>query len=111
MTTLISVSHQFEGFHCWPEAPVEVAFLRFPHRHMFHIKAVIEVRHDDRELEFILVKRFIADITMDENLGSKSCEMIAREILGALTEKYGFRFMEVSVFEDGENGAIVRNIG
>ena len=31
----IRVRTTFEGFHCWPSAPNEVAFLRNVHRHLF----------------------------------------------------------------------------
>lgn len=110
----ISVSVQFEGIHCYPEAPDEVSFLRNPHRHMFHVKAKIEVFHDDRELEFILVKRDLEAFihSQPENLNHCSCEMIANKIAFHLHHTYEradtkTRRMVIEVYEDGENGAVM----
>lgn len=121
MKTFIYVTTQFEDLHCYPEAPEEVAFLRTPHRHMFHVKATIEVTHLDRELEFILVKRELdrmcKEITQILKPEVKSCERIATRLARALSKKYGWiidefgteraRVIIVDVNEDGENGAKV----
>ena len=106
-TTTIFVTTQFEGIHCYPEAPDEVSFLRSPHRHMFHVRATLQVFHDDRELEFILVKRALNQFLKGDALQHRSCEMIAREILNFLQAKYGVRSYSVEVSEDGENGATI----
>lgn len=112
-TTTIIVRTQKEGIHCYPKAPSEVEFLRFPHRHMFHIEAELTVFHDDRELEFILVKRDLDKwLSGVYNLNYKSCEMIANDIIDHLVSRWTNigeppRFIRVDVFEDGENGARV----
>ena len=115
MKTNIVVNLQIEGMHSWPEAKVimpEVGFLSDVHRHMFHITAKKRVNHDYRDVEFIMFKRDIAEMLMAKYyvldyrccfFGSRSCEMIAREILDAFNCEY------VSVFEDGENGAEIIN--
>lgn len=125
----IFVTTQFEGFHRYAAAPDEVAFLRQPHRHMFHVEVQIVVFHDDRELEFIMVKRqlndIVASVAAREDAGS--CEQIAECILKALAHRLPFyigpeerdpnvhgiairyRQCQVTVSEDGENGAIVNN--
>jgi len=108
--TFIVVQTSFEASHRYPTAPKGVEFLSQTHRHMFHVRANISVSHDDRELEFILVKRYLTELldTWDFDLGSMSCEMMAKEIIGAIEVRYGAnRIIEVSVFEDGENGAVV----
>lgn len=110
VTTTIFVTTQFEGIHCYPDAPDEVAFLRSPHRHMFHVRATLEVFHDDRELEFILVKRALDQFVTGDALQHRSCEMIAREILNFLRAKYGVRSSAVEVSEDGENGATISSV-
>ena len=46
----IWVTFQKEGIHKYPDAPDEVDFLRYPHRHMFHFKVQIEVYNDDRDI-------------------------------------------------------------
>lgn len=104
-------SLQVEGTHCWPSCPFdEVAYLRDPHRHVFHIKAYKHVTHDDRDVEFIMLKHQIQNSLRlgywneDQKLhvfGAKSCEMIAKELI------FNFHLHMCEVNEDGENGAIV----
>lgn len=99
-------SLQFEGTHYWPECPFnDVSFLRVPHRHMFHIKAWRLVSHDDRDVEFIMLKReivqYLDSMFPDGDMGSRSCEMLARE----LCQEFSLDRCDVS--EDGENGATV----
>lgn len=102
MTAIISRT-RFEGFHCWPDAPEEVAFLRVNHRHEFHVKVWKIVTHDDRDIEFILFKRevdkCIRTLQETQDVSHWSCEMWAREI-GQHLDADG-----VEVSEDGENGA------
>lgn len=109
MKKFIEVRFQFEGLHCWPEAPPEVEFLRVPHRHTFHVRARMDVSHDDRELEFIMVKRELSSFVghWGYNLGRTSCETMAESILSYIVKYYGRAHVEVEVNEDGENGAIV----
>lgn len=114
--TYIKVSFQFEGFHKRPKAPEEVKFLRDLHRHMFHVKATIEVNHDDRDLEFILVKRHLESQVqnMFEEIGEyRSCEMMASWYVQHILKHYdlGERYVSVEVSEDGENWGIVINAG
>lgn len=96
----------FEGIHCWPTCPFEeVAYLRDPHRHIFKITAYKEVFHDDRDVEFIMLKhqieRFLESKYPDHILGAMSCEMLGRQLL----EQFGL--LQVDVSEDGENGAVM----
>lgn len=110
MISKIQVRCEFEGFHLWSDAPDSVAFLRTLHRHIFHVTAELQVTHDNRELEFVLVKRDlqrkIALLYPDKLVGS--CEMVARDIYHYLKSKYGVdRAVTVSVSEDGENGAVL----
>jgi len=107
----IFVKFQFEGIHQWPDAVKYpgVEFLANPHRHMFYVRVDISVSHDDRELEFILVKRELSGLFKDiEQCNNKSCEMIANDILNymATKRKYIQRNVIVEVSEDNENGAV-----
>jgi hypothetical protein len=102
---------EIEGTHCWPACPFEeVAYLRDPHRHMFHIKAFKPVTHSDRDVEFIMLKHKIKEyltrtyLDLNQHLcvfGAKSCEMIAEELIVV------FDLSSCEVSEDGENGAVV----
>jgi hypothetical protein len=114
MSTLIrwiQVSFQKEGIHKWPDAVNHkgVEFLAYPHRHMFHFYVKLQVEHNDREVEFILFKRWLESLYEDSVLALdyKSCEMIAEELIEKIQEKYPARRISVSVFEDNENGAVL----
>lgn len=107
----IFVRCQGEGWHSWPEAPDSRSYLRNSHRHVFHIEAGCEVQHDDRAIEFHdamdqvkLCWRKIAAKKSD--LGSQSCEMLARRIGQHLVDWTAHSWI-VSVSEDGEAGATV----
>lgn len=108
----IFVTCQKEFIHRYVDAPEEVYFLREWHRHILHIKLEIEVFHDDRELEFILIKRELESYldTLDLNSPSNlSCETVARFILEHFQAEYGFqRNATITVSEDGENGSILK---
>lgn len=110
---------QFEAVHCWPSAPEEVGFLANLHRHIFHVRLRVEVTHSDRQIEFILLKRWLEQTirsAMQSETGwwneTISCEAIARNIIqDALREVVSQECtMACSVSEDGENGAIVEYI-
>lgn len=113
--TTITVRTEFEGFHFYPNAgsiDPRIKFLESEHRHMFKVTAEIEVFHDDRELEFFLVKWKLNEFIKAGNQNHKSCEMIAREILGHLKATWGeHRQMRVTVSEDGESDATVYYFG
>lgn len=111
----IYVTTSFVGFHAWPDAPEEVAFLRNPHRHIFLVRIAFPVSHDDRVLEFFIVKREINRMlrclfTFNDNgeaeLGAMSCEMIAERLIEEMMS-LGYEPSWCVVIEDGENGAIV----
>ena len=107
----IWVTFQREGIHKYPAAAdIEgVEFLQYPHRHMFHFKVGIQVSHNDRDIEFILFKRYLESLYADKTLelDYKSCEMIAEELIGILEHKYPGRIIRVNVSEDSENGAVL----
>lgn len=114
MSRKIWVTFRREGIHCYPAALTEpslsdVSFLGHPHRHIFHFRVEINTWHDDREIEFILFKRWLESLYADEilQLNSKSCEMIAVDLANAVCDKYRGRTVTVDVSEDGENGATV----
>lgn len=110
--TSIYVSTSFTGFHCWPQAPEQVAFLRVLHRHRFGVKVQVAVTHSDRDVEFFIlqadVNEYVRNV-LQPTLAKKqsmSCEMMAEAIIDGLTlKKYLVRSVEVN--EDGENGALV----
>lgn len=110
-TKLIVVRGQYEFVHRYADAPEEVMYLRNLHRHVFNYEVELEVYHDDRELEFIMVKHSIEDYLANRYSSWRnetSCEQMAECIGLYLQTQYGFeRKLTVSVFEDNENGAKV----
>ena len=100
------VSTSFEGIHKYPDAPKSVSFLRHPHRHIFHLKIYIEQFHNDRDVEFIIFKRFVNKIIKDEDFPkSASCEMMSDFIYEEIIKKYPERKIKIEIFEDQENGS------
>ena len=108
---MIWVTFQKEAIHCYPAAATDpaladVSFLAHPHRHMIFFKVWIEVFHDDRDVEFLLFKRWLESLYSDKvlQLDYKSMEMIADDLYPLIVEKYGNREVWISVSEDNENG-------
>lgn len=116
--TSIWITFQKEGLHKYPAALKDpklesVSFLGYPHRHIFHFKVFLEVFHDDRELEFIIEKRWMENLyqagTLELNY--KSCEMIAEELLASLKDRYGaHRHFKIEISEDKENGCLLEYV-
>ena len=122
MKKFIKISFQKEGIHKWPDAKdiKGVEFLQYPHRHIFHFYVTMEVLHDNREVEFILFKRELEGLYTDRmatkvdaegtlQLDYQSCEMMAESLINYIEEYYPDRAVQVEVYEDNENGAIVQN--
>lgn len=103
------VTLEFEAMHQWKDAPEGVRFLKYIHRHLFKLRVEVEVFHNDREIEFILLKREIEKFVRRrfERKLVGSCEQIGEIILRWLKDKYPNRRMKVEVSEDGENGAVI----
>lgn len=109
----IEVTTRKEGIHCYPEAGTspelkDVSFLAHPHRHIFHFRLKVSVDHNNRDIEFIQLKRWLESNLDEGYLNHKSCEMLAEGIICKVHEAYPkVRFIEVGVSEDGENGAVL----
>jgi hypothetical protein len=111
---MIYVTFQREGVHKYPAALddpnlADVNFLGYPHRHMFHFKVAISVTHNDRDIEFILFKRWLESLYGDGviQLDFKSCEMIAEDLYTQIITRYPGRTVSIDISEDGESGAVL----
>lgn len=104
----IYVTTQFEGFHRWLSAPPCVEFLQDIHRHIFHVKVVISVYHNDRDIEFIQFKRYVDEcIKLHVNrFDTGSCEDIADTLAKVIQYDYPGRSLVIIISEDDENGCI-----
>jgi len=115
----IWVTFQKEGIHCYPAAGTDstlktgdeydVSFLAHPHRHIFHFTVKMAVNHNNRDVEFIQFKRWLENLYKGNILvlDHKSCEMIAEELYEEIIKKYPPAEIEITVSEDGENGATI----
>jgi hypothetical protein len=118
----IEVKFTKEGIHKYPEASTDpalatndeydVSFLGVPHRHIFHFYVSLKVEHDNREVEFIQFKRWLENLFKEQtlNINFKSCEMLANDLFNMIQthEKYSNRETIIKVYEDDENGAILK---
>jgi hypothetical protein len=116
---MIWVTFRKEGIHRYPDAGTDpklasgdeydVSFLAMPHRHIFHFNVGIQVFHNDRDIEFIQFKRWLENLYSEGTLklDFKSCEMISDDLYEAIASRYTGRDIEITVSEDGENGATI----
>jgi len=116
---MIFVTFQKEGIHKYPAAATDpslatgdeydVSFLATPHRHIFHFNVAIEVFHNDRDIEFIQFKRWLLNLYSEGTiqLDYKSCEMLSDDLYEQIAYRYSDRDIEITVSEDGENGATI----
>ena len=118
---MVWVTWQQEAVHKFPAAledpkfatgdEYDVSFLGYPHRHIFHFKVGVQVWHDDREIEFIQLSRWLQNLYKSDgvlNLDYKSCEMIADDMFDQIAQRHPDREVSIEVSEDGENGCLVR---
>jgi len=118
---MIWVTFRKEGIHKYPAASedpklktgdmYDVSFLGYPHRHIFHFTVALQVWHNDRDVEFIQFKRWLEQLYSSEqnvlSLDYKSCEMISDDLYEQIASRYPGRDIEITVAEDGENGATI----
>ena len=112
---MIYVTFQKEGIHKYPAALTDpalasVRFLGYDHRHTFFFKVGVSVEHNDRDIEFIIFKRWLESLYGDGiiQLDFKSCEMIAEELYNVIITNYPDREIWIDVSEDGENGTFIK---
>lgn len=118
-TRMIWVTFRKEGIHKYPAAATDpalatgdeydVSFLGVPHRHIFHFTVGIQVFHNDRDIEFIQIKRWLENLYKEGTLelNFKSCEMISDDLYEQIASRYPNRDIKITVSEDGENGATI----
>ena len=95
MQTVVFCIESFEGIHCFPNAPEEVCYLRNAHRHIFNIKVEVNVFHDDRDVEFIMLKHRVREWLSkyrDQDgtwrMEELSCEQVACRLISHLDVLY-----------------------
>ncbi len=110
---------QREGYHYFPGADTDPAFatgdeldvshLGIRHFHYFNFKVWVEVKHTNRDIEFIQLRRRImaeydkGSLEMDH----RSCEMLADDLYEVLSVWYPGVDVRIDISEEGINGAYV----
>jgi len=110
MINYIWITTQREFIHYYTDAPNDVDFLRNRHRHIFHFKVYVEIKHNNRDVEFIKFKREVEDIIneWDIDVGYMSCEMMADKLHRVLEGRLPKRKIIIEVSEDNENGVVMK---
>ncbi len=121
--TLVWAKIKVHGFHHWADAPIGPRrYLANDHRHLFTVRVIVHVSHDDRDVEFhdiqaethfALNRSFNryessapAPAAYSYDFGSYSCEQIAVKVRDGLPSEWDVTGVEVT--EDDECGALVR---
>lgn len=121
MNRTVVVHFMKRGVHCYPAAATDpglatgdkydVSYLATPHAHDFWFRVEVGITHNDRDIEFIQMRMILEDLYGDGQLqiGSRSCEMLAEELINQIVARWGQRYVKVSVFEDAlqANGGTV----
>ena len=113
-TTTVWANFTVEGWHRWPEAPDSRSYLGHWHRHLFCVRVERPVHSAKREVEFHDLRdqglHAVRSAGVAGDFGSQSCEDIATRAIAYL-RSHGHddaSWIEVTVSEDGECGATVR---
>jgi hypothetical protein len=106
----VITKNYIEGFHNYPEATGHVEFLKYKHRHIFHVECGFYVANNNREIEIFTqqfeINEYFAHIFgVPAQFRNMSCEMIAKKVLVDFQYK-NIHYVKVS--EDGQGGAIVQ---
>lgn len=109
MKNTVITRFDVDGFHYYIDAPKEVAFLSFKHRHMFVITCGYTVEHLDREQEIFICRDAVCSYLFKKfgnpcQFENMSCEMIAEDVLKSF-KKNGMIWCEV--WEENTGGARV----
>lgn len=86
MKSSVIISFNIDGFHNYPNAPEEVKFLSYPHRHTFKIKCAYNVSDLNREREIFICRDEVIEYLTEAyglpcQFEAMSCEMISKDIL------------------------------
>lgn len=102
---IIGIKTQFEGFHRYKDAPEQVKFLRQWHRHEFNVEILFETKHNNRDLEFFIIKKKI-DKYLNRTFHMRTFEFSCEQIAEQIAKK--FNAVEVKVIEDNQNFGIYK---
>ena len=105
MKKFVNTYNCIEGFHYYQNAPTFCKYLSSRHRHLFVIRCLFKVTHNEREIEINNMQNKI-EKTLHDWYGTPcefdglSCESIANNLLLEFED-----MEECTVLEDGYGGA------
>ena len=117
--TFVYTQFQKEGYHRFPEAAtderyktgdwLDVSHLGVRHMHYFFFKVWVEVSHDNRDIEFIQLRRWLESLYDNSSLelNNQSCEMMCNALYEKVHEKYPNSEVRIDISEDNINGGYV----
>ena len=115
--TFVYCTFQKAAYHYFPGADkdpqyatgdeYDVSHLSLKHHHYFNFKVWVQVTHDNRQIEFIQLRRWIENLYSKGTLelDHQSCEMLSDALYEKLTEKYPGMEIRIDVSEEGINGS------
>lgn len=115
----VYVPFQREGYHMYPGADTDpklatgdvydVSHLGARHFHYFHFKVWVQVVHENRDIEFIQLRRWLESLYQNGalELNGMSCEMISDELYAQIIKKYPGVEVRIDVAEDNINGSYI----
>ena len=115
--TFVYCSFQKEGYHLYPGADTnpctatndryDVSHLGVRHMHYFFFKVWVEVFHDNRDIEFIQLRRWIEDLYDSGylSLDNQSCEMMSDALAKQLRCRYPNSEIRIDISEENINGS------
>lgn len=117
--SFVYCTFQKEGYHLYPGADtnpatatgddMDVSHLGARHMHYFNFKVWVEVKHANRDIEFIQLRRRI-EKQYDSGsleLNGSSCEMMADDLYEVLASWYPGVDIKIDISEEGINGAYI----
>ena len=115
--TFVYCTFQKEAYHCFPEASLnkqyatgdeyDVSHLASRHMHYFNFKVWVQVTHDNRQIEFIQLRRWIESLYANGTLelNHQSCEMLSDALYTQLADRYPNMEIRIDISEEGINGS------
>jgi 6-pyruvoyl-tetrahydropterin synthase len=119
----IKVKEIFRGVHSWPDAggtieTEKVDFLANTHAHDFRITVECNVEHEDREIEFYLLRNDLVEIIVKNfeckngffQFEGNSCEAIGNLVIDKMRQLHGSKGWMVEVAENEFQSAIIYDV-
>lgn len=114
--TFVYTQFNKQGYHRFPEADqlpqfatgdkYDVSHLALRHMHYFFFKVWVEVKHENRDIEFIQLRRWLEELYAGElDIDYMSCEMLSDNLAIKIRERWPTSEIRIDVSEENINGS------